>query len=536
MSSEGTTLSKRCLLRITAADRQRLESLVFKRYPEKEWGSFFLFGYRITRWGLHISFVETLCPHSGDLDEHSGIVEFNARYILRAQLQAEATALAVGVIHSHPQNSGTGASMLDNDMDSYFAREFHNYTPGRPYVSVRVALSSTGAFTFSGEAWVANETMPITNWLTIGEQLERHAAESILFGYRNFEDRDEPRARLTELLGESAGIRLRNATVGVVGCSGLGSPAVHVLVRAGVSRFVLVDPELFASSNLERLHGSTWRDLSSTPAKVSILRRLILEIEPNADVIMIRGNVLDEAVLDALLTCDLVLGCTDTQHSRAALGDFASHYLLPCLDAAVLMRAQNGKLSEQVGEIARYSPDEPCPWCLGKINQRTLAYELMSDEERTRRGDAAAHAVRRGIDGQQYWGDAPPMELTVGYMTTVVGGMQAGYAEAWLTGSGSAPHQRFQFDLGMPLLGVVPDEKRRRSECSCNYTKGWADQGRCERSVTKPDHWGTFKTADASGLDLPRVAIGIDAPSQTLGFLPAIRQAFERVRQFLRSR
>src|SRR5262249_9621544 len=157
---------------------------------------------------------------------------------------------------------------------------------------------------------------------------------------------------------------------------------VHVLVRAGVRRFVLVDPEVFAPSNLERLHGSFWRHLKTKPPKIKILRRLILAINPNAEIKMIRGNVLDENVLDQLLLCDLVLGCTDGQHSRAAVGDFASHYLLPCLDVAVLMRAKNGKLTEQVSEIARYSPDEPCPWCLDRINQKALAYELMTDAER----------------------------------------------------------------------------------------------------------------------------------------------------------
>jgi hypothetical protein len=269
----------------------------------------------------------------------------------------------------------------------------------------------------------------------------------------------------------------------------LGSPAVHVFARAGVRQFVLVDPESLAASNLERMHGSSWRDLETKPLKVEILRRLILDIEPAADVTMIRGNVLDDIVLDELLRCDVVLGCTDSQHSRAALGDYANHYLLPCLDAAVLMRAKDGKLTEQVGELARYSPDEPCPWCLGRINQKALAYELMTEEEREQRARAAADAIQRGVDGAQYWGDKPPRELTVGYMTTTVGAMQAGYAVGWITGAASMPHQRFQFDLGMPLLGVASVDKPRKPECSCNQTKGWADQARAERSVTMPAHW-----------------------------------------------
>jgi hypothetical protein len=474
------------VFRITDADRRKLEALLYKRYPHREWGTFFRFGYRITSWGIHVCFVDAVEPHDGDLDESSGIVEFNARYILRAQLELERSALGVGVIHSHPQDCGTGASFLDNDMDEYFSREFSLYSDKRPYISIRVARDSEDRFTFNGEAWLGREVIPIIDLFTVGPELQHDLARGELDKFAQAPD--ETRARLFALIGRHAG-RLQAATVGVVGCSGLGSPAVHLLVRAGVRKFVLIDPELFAPSNFERMHGSVWGDLKSNQAKIEILSRLIRDIEPDAQIIAITKNVLDDSVLDELLRCDLVLGCTDSQHSRAALGDLANHYLLPCLDAAVLMRAKDGRLLEQVGEIARYSPDEPCPWCLGRINQKVLAYELMTREEREQRARAAKDAVRRGIDGEQYWGEAPPRELTVGYMTTTVGAMQAGYAESWITGTSQMPHQRFQFDLGMPLLGVVPAEKSRRPECSCNWTKGWSDQARSDRSVTKPAHW-----------------------------------------------
>jgi hypothetical protein len=480
--------AKTCLFHITAGDRNKLQRLLFKRYPHREWGGFFRFGYRIAPWGVHISFVNAMEPRPGDLKQASGIVEFSAGYILRAQLALADNELGIGVIHSHPQGCSTFASWLDNDMDKYFAGEFAAYGAGRPYVSLRIAQSSDGAFAFSGETWLNGEQMPVTELLTVGTELQREAAESRTSGDGWFYTRDENTARLIELIGQRAG-RLKNSTIAVVGCGGLGSPAVHVLVRAGVRRFVLVDPEFFAASNRERMHGSTWHDLDAKPLKVEILRRLILDIEPTAEVITICGNILDETVLDELLRCDLVLGCTDSQHSRAALGDLANHYLLPCIDAAVLMRAKDGKLTEQVGELAHYSADEPCPWCLGRIDQKALAYELMTKEEREQRARAAAEAVQRGVDGAQYWGDKPPKELTVGYMTSAVGSIQAGYAEGWITGAGTMPHQRFQFDLGMPLLGVVPVEKSRKPECSCNRTKGWADQARAERSVTMPAHW-----------------------------------------------
>ncbi|HMG06495.1 MAG TPA: ThiF family adenylyltransferase, partial [Chthoniobacterales bacterium] len=376
-----------CLLRITEKDRVELERLVFKRYPDREWGTFFRFGYRITSWGVHATFVELIEPFGDGLDPTSGIVEFKAAYILRAQLSLSDTPLGIGVIHSHPEGGGTGASSLDNDMDDYFAREFLLYGGLRPYLSLRISRAPDQTFRFSGEAWHEGAVIPITEMLTVGCELSREYAESCSLPQENFARKSfEFTTRLASLIGYKV-TRIQAATVGVIGCGGLGSPAIHILVRSGIRRFVLVDPDMFEPSNLERLHGSTRSDVGASAYKVDILRRLIMSIAPDADVRTLVGNVLDGSVLDEILRCDIVLGCTDTQHSRAALGDYATHYLLPCIDGAVLMRMKDGTLTEQVGEIARYTADDPCPWCMGRIDQRTLAYELMSDSERQGRAE-----------------------------------------------------------------------------------------------------------------------------------------------------
>jgi molybdopterin/thiamine biosynthesis adenylyltransferase len=477
---------KSCLFRITEADRKKLELLLFRRYPRQEWGTFFRFGFRITKWGVHITFVDAIAPLPGDLKRNSAIVEFTAGYILRAQLSLAESELAVGIIHSHPQNYTTHASSLDNDMDSYFADEFGMYSEGRPYASLRIAKTDDGQFSFSGELWYRGEVFQISEMLTIGKAIARDQNEFLKT--TDLETNDQT-LRMRELLGDQPVTRLQRSRVGIVGCSGTGSPAAHVLARADIRQFVLVDPEPFADSNHERFHASTWKDIGKNQPKVELLKRLILDIKRNPEVIMFRGNVLDEDVLDELLLCDVVLCCTDTQHSRAALSDYATHYLLPCIDSGVLMRAKGGALIEQVGEFARYSPDEPCAWCLDRINQKVLRWELMSEAERELRRLAALDAERRGLDGEQYWGGEPPRELTVGYMTTAVGAMQAGYAQGWITGAMQMPHQRFQFDIGLPELGVVPIDKERRAICSCGRTKGWSDQARADRSASKPRHW-----------------------------------------------
>jgi hypothetical protein len=118
-----------------------------------------------------------------------------------------------------------------------------------------------------------------------------------------------------------------------------------------------------------------------------------------------------------------------------------------------------------------------------------IRYETATAAERQFWAGAAKEAELRGVDGAQYWGGAPPPEFTVGFLTTAVGAMGAGYAQNLLLGAGKLPHNRFQFDLGLSSLGVVADERVPRECCSCKKTSGRSDQAGADRSVSRPSHW-----------------------------------------------
>ena len=486
---------REALWRITEADREKLFRLLFHRYPNSEWGTFFRFGYRRTRWGILVTWVDVLKPEAGDLDRNSPLVEFRPAYIRRALTALDSDELGIGVIHSHPQDCAPFPSLADDDMDSYFAEEFERFGNGRPYASLIVARDADRKLSFSGRVFDRGDWLPVNNCLVSGERLLReNAARQI--SYRAAEDRrstvhEATQERLTQLLGTDATQRLRNAVVGVVGCSGTGSPAIHLLARAEIGELVIVDPGQFKPSNHQRNHASRHADLSVNPAptKVALAARLVREISPATKVTGFVGDLLDEVVLDELVRCDLILGCTDSNYARAALGDIALHYIVPVLDLAVQMRAEDGILREQIGEIARYAPGLPCPWCRGRVSVEGIRYETATAAERQFRAEAAAAAEQRGVDGAQYWGGTPPPELTVGYLTTVVGAMGAGYTQNLLLGSGKLPHNRFQFDLGFSSLGVVADERPQSADCACQRSVGRSEQARADRSVSHPSHW-----------------------------------------------
>lgn len=103
------------VVRMTAKVRDRLEALLFSRYPHREWACFFLFGTRLTRDGLLLTIVELLEPSDGDLNPESDIVSFSEPYTLRAALRKQDSGLCVGTIHSHPEGCWPKPSRLDDD-------------------------------------------------------------------------------------------------------------------------------------------------------------------------------------------------------------------------------------------------------------------------------------------------------------------------------------------------------------------------------------------------------------------------------------
>lgn len=464
-----------CLVRSTARQRKEMERLIFRRYPDQERGTFFRFGYRRTKWGLLVCLVDLLPPSRDIFDPASGIVEFRAAYVRRAMRALGDSALGIGFVHSHPEDCQPMPSPLDDDMDAYSASEFEKFSNGRPYVSLIVSRDGSGKRYFSGRSFDSGAWRPVKEWVVAGDDVLRREAE---FGcHAGVYAEDPTRERVSELFGSSVVERMRNSTIGIIGCSGLGSPAAHILARAEIRRFVLVDKGRFKASNLERNHASRKSDRKGDPPwKVELLARLIHEISPSTEVIQKIGDVLDESTLDELTRCDLVLGCTDSMYARAALGDIANHYLVPVLDLAVQMSAPEGLLREQVGEIARYAPGLPCPWCRNRVNAAAIREETMTENEAARLKLEAIAARKRGEDGAQYWAGARHQELTVGYMTTAVAAIGAGYAQHWLSGVAKIPHDRFQFDLGLKEFGFVK-------------AVGFADQGQADRTVSKPMHW-----------------------------------------------
>jgi len=476
------------IVRMAAPEFERLRALVFRRYPDFEWASFARFGWRDTPEGLVLTLAALDEPGVGDLDEDVGHVAIQEPYTLRIALASETHPLAVAVIHSHPQGCRPRPSTIDDDMDSYYGRYFHDFAPDRPYISL-IFSEIDGEFVVSGRVLWRGEWLHVVRF-----SIERTPTEAWVGGDRpQRNDLDLPRertARLNAAFGEEAAARLRRSTVAVIGAGGTGSAAIEVLVRAGVGRIVIVDPDHVDESNLERIHGSRPEDAKKKIAKALLAREHALSIDPNCKVVACLGSLPQKEVVDAVVGCDMALGCTDQQHSRVALSDLATRYLVPSLDCGVLLEGRDGKITAQVLQIIRFLAADPCALCRGLVTPQRLAQELMSPEERDARRAAAKCASEQ--DANAYWRDMPQLN-TVGYLTTTAGALSAGYAIGWLSGRFDPPFGRLQLNLTGTLLDVTDSEELPRPDCSCRRVRGWSDQAAADALITAPGHWSAAK-------------------------------------------
>lgn len=475
---------QRVVLRMASPETDTLLSTIFRRYPAEEWASFARFGWHETPQGLILTLTAIDPPTEGELDEQAAHVVIYEPYTLRVALAADDHPLAIGVIHSHPEGYRPTASVIDDDMDGYYAPYFADFAPGRPYVSLIFAKHAS-QLVMSGRVWwqdrwhaitlCAIERTPVMCW--IGGRMPAASPPPT------------PRvARLSAAFGSESAARLSRATVAVIGAGGTGSAAIETLARAGVGRLVIVDPDQLEDSNLERVHGSMPSQVADNFKKVCVARDHVRAIAPGCEVVAIVGMLPQSSILDEVLAADLVLGCTDQHASRVALSDIALRYLVPALDCGVALEGADGIVTGQIVQFVRFLAADGCAWCRQIVDPVRLAQELTSPTERTRRREAAAEALERQQDGDAYWREERQLN-TVGYLTTMAGAMVAGYAIGWITGRFDVPFSRLQMNLVAPWLDVVDADLPAREDCSCRSIRGFADQGAADALISAPTHW-----------------------------------------------
>jgi molybdopterin/thiamine biosynthesis adenylyltransferase len=156
-------------------------------------------------------------------------------------------------------------------------------------------------------------------------------------------------------LGGTGQVALTKAHVVLIGCGGIGSPALQYLAGAGIGRLTLVDSDVVELSNLQRQTVFTTADIGRSKAEAAAA--WIRHFDEALDVRALDERV--EAVNAARVIdgADLVLDGCDNFATRLAVSDACVASTIPLTSAAL------GRFQGQIANFAGHLPGQACYRC-----------------------------------------------------------------------------------------------------------------------------------------------------------------------------
>jgi molybdopterin/thiamine biosynthesis adenylyltransferase len=313
-----------------------------------------------------------LIPH--DQCERSPVrVTWPTRFGDGLVAEAGRRGMAIVKVHSHP-GGYEAFSDWDDRSDLSFFRSVSNWLEdGRPHGS---AVMLPGGRMFARVVTEDGEFQPCDLVSVAGEELLFWHASGIGHGVPEFARRH------AQAFGAGTVNLLRKLTIAVVGCSGTGSPLVEQLVRLGVGRLLLIDPDRVEWKNLNRIFMTTAADANLGRLKVEVLAEAIGRIGLGTEVIPLAAELATPKVIRAVAASDMVFGCMDSLAGRDVLNRVAAFYSLPNIDLGVQLTAlEKGGIDQITGAVHYLQPGRSSLKSRGVYDSEDVRAELLRRDD-----------------------------------------------------------------------------------------------------------------------------------------------------------
>ena len=276
------------------------------------------------------------------------LVNWSTEIIIPYLEKASRKGLALLKIHSHPTGYRNFSDTDDKSDYELFESVYGWMDDEEPHASA-VMLPDGEIFGRIFHADLTNK--PIDKINVVGDDL-------VFWMKENSNQVYEFQKRTAQAFGEGTTGKMKKLKIGVVGCSGTGSPLIEQLVRLGVGHLVLVDPDKVEEKNLNRIINSSMKDAKSGRYKVDVISKAIKNIGLGTQVTTINKNLYDSlGVIEALAECDAIFGCVDSVDGRHLLNQIATFYLVPYLDLGVkLVSDGDGGINQIMGSAHYIQP------------------------------------------------------------------------------------------------------------------------------------------------------------------------------------
>jgi len=156
-------------------------------------------------------------------------------------------------------------------------------------------------------------------------------------------------------IGGAGQVAITQAHVVLIGCGGIGSPALQYLAAAGVGRLTLIDDDTVEASNLQRQTIFAPDDIGQPKAEAAA--RWLCRFDPALKVIAHQTRITPENAPALIQGATLILDGCDNFATRLAVSDAAVAAKIPLTTAAV------GRFQGQIANFAGHLPGQACYRC-----------------------------------------------------------------------------------------------------------------------------------------------------------------------------
>lgn len=279
-------------------------------------------------FGLTI-FELLLIPYDQCITREPDFIHWPASLIKPLLEKAMKRGMSIAKIHCHP-GGGRFFSKTDNESDRIlFDSVFGWVGDDLPHASL-VMLPDGSLF---GRFITTDITFqPIDRVRMSGDEVyywdwAEHHSDNNEFDLRN-----------VQTFGKGTVNLLKKMRVGIIGCSGTGSPLAVQLGRLGIGELGLIDPDHVEIKNLNRIAVSFASDIGRK--KTEVLQERIHQFGSGTQVYNFPVNLYDDKEAIAFLkSCDFIFGCVDSVDGRHLINRIATFYLIPYIDVGVKLIA-----------------------------------------------------------------------------------------------------------------------------------------------------------------------------------------------------
>lgn len=290
----------------------------------------------------------TLIPYNECLSRESDLLQWKTERVKPYFEKVGKKDFALLKIHSHPGGYNQFSETDDISDNEFFDSVFGWSKSEKPHAS---AIMLPDGSIFGRFFFYDLHHEPINKIAIIGDTIQ-HYSNSLT------QSNDAFALRTIQVFGELTYQRLHTMTIGVIGCSGTGSPVIEQLVRLGVHKIILIDPDKMEFKNLNRILNTTKEDAKNSIPKVLAIKNAINKIDLGTIIESYMVNIYDDInALKALIKCDLIFGCTDSVDGRYLLNQLSSFYLIPYIDLGVKLEADGqGGINKICGTVHYLQP------------------------------------------------------------------------------------------------------------------------------------------------------------------------------------